>query len=595
MAHPAILHNRFIEKELHLHRAITGSIIVVLLTLLLIARLFYLQVHQYSNYSTLSRNNKLHVAPIAAPRGLISDRNGVLLAKNISVFSLSIIPKHSKNISQTLKKLQKIISLTPKEIVSFIKRSKYANGYSQVVLKAKLSEVELAKLSVQQHLLPEMEIIVRLTREYPYSKIMAPILGYTATINYSGQHYAGKTGLEQVYETRLRGIMGNRIIETNAKGRKLATVHTTNPIPGENLQLTLDIRLQQAAYAALGTKDGAIVAMDPNNGNILALVSKPSYNPNVFSQGIDATQLQTLQANPKRSLFNKAISGRYPPASTIKPILALQGLDLGLINPKIHVYDPGWYRIPNTKRLYRDMYRRGHGWINLDKALTVSCDTYFYNLAHKMGIDNIKDILKQFGFGDKTGIDLPNESRGVLPSKAWKKRTKHQSWFHGDTVNVGIGQGYVSATPIQMAQVAAIFANKGKRFVPHIVQGDSIALPTVQLKNVQHFNSIRKSMHKVVTSRIGSARWINKNLSYSIAGKTGTAQVFSLGQTAAVEAKQKQLQLQVNKLRDHSWFIAFAPVQQPKIAIAVLVEHGKGSIHIARHILDKFFAYETTN
>lgn len=604
--------DHFQESRLYLNRTLAATVMVGVLLCLLIGRLAFLQVYQHDLYKTLSLNNQMRIDPILPARGLIFDRNGVILADNVPAFSLEMTPERVENIEQTLDALQNIIPISDSERQRFYKQLKYKKKSEGIPIRIKLTEEEVAKFALEKYHFNGVDVVARLIRHYPMGEPLAHALGYIGPISekdletidaaqYRGAYHIGKTGLEKYYEKDLHGSLGYQHIETDARGRTIRVLGRTPPKGGVNLHLSLDSELQMKAYEALGEFKGSVVALDPQTGEILALVSKPGFDPNLFAQGIDATTYRQWQTSPDRPLFNRAILGTYPPGSTIKPVIALKALDLGQITAKEGIFDPGWFQLAPGGRLYRDMIyhttQRGHGWVDLEKALQCSCDTYFYQLAHKMGIAQLHNVFVSFGLGSPTGIDLPGEVSGNAPSAEWKKRTRKEDWYPGDTINIGIGQGMLLATPLQMAQMAAILATRGNRVTPHLVRGKSTTHEApeplrleqesiVDLKTPEHWDTIIAAMQKVVHSPGGTAFRAHQGITYSVAGKTGTAQVFSMKQNEKYEVSKVK-----THLRDHSWFIAFAPIANPKIAIAVIVEnkHMKSGADVARVVLDAYF------
>jgi penicillin-binding protein 2 len=606
--------DHFKESQLYLNRTITAMVTVFLLLIIIVGRLVFLQIYQHDLYKTLSLNNQVRIMPITPPRGLIFDRNGVLLAENIPAFSLELIPERTANIEETLKAIRTIIPYTDTEERQFYKQLKYKRKNEGIPIRIKLTEEDVAKFSVEKYRFPGVDIVARLIRHYPLGAEFAHALGYIGPINekelteidhanYRGTYYIGKMGVEKFYETALHGKTGYQHIETDAKGRTVRVLNRIPPVPGANLYLSLDVRLQRAASNAFKEYKGAIVAIDPKTGGILAMVSHPSFDPNLFTQGIEATAYHALQSSPERPLFNRAIRGQYAPGSTIKPLVALQALDIGSITPQFRIFDPGWYQLNGTGRLYRDWIffskRHGHGTVDLEKAIIQSCDTYFFTIAHKIGIRNLHSIFTRFGLGKHTNIDMIGESSGLVPSSEWKRKVYNEAWYPGDTLNIGIGQGTMLATPLQMAYVAATLANRGKRMAPRMAFAidteltgkpttlSPVELEAVNLKSAENWEIVLDAMQKVVHSPGGTAYRITPGLQYQIAGKTGTAQVFNLKQNEKYEVNKVKVHL-----RDHSWFIGFAPVEDPQIAIAVIIEHydktKPGSV-ISRTVLDSFF------
>lgn len=591
------------------------SLLVALLIIAsgsLILRLAYLQFSQYTRYATLSLKNQMSIIPIGPPRGLIVDRNGLVLADNIPVYVLEITPERVKNMSDTLLRLQQLLpSITQDDIENFNRERQQNHSYVPIPLKLKLSQDELALFASNQYQFPGVSVKARLMRYYPFAEITAHILGYVGRINlqelktvdytnYRATNFIGKSGIEHYYETQLHGQVGYQQIETDVSGRTLRILSKQAPVAGEKLHLTIDLRLQKAAHMALEGKRGAAVVIDVNNGDILALSSAPSFNPNLFVNGISHNDYRELSNARNRPLYNRAVRGLYPPASTVKPFIAIAGLDKGVINLSNRIYDPGWYRLPGVTHVYRDWKRTGHGVTNVTRAVMVSCDTFFYQLGNKMGILAIEDMLLQFGFGQLTHVDLHEEAPGLVPSPAWKRRTKNLPWYPGDTLITSIGQGFMLATPLQLANATAALSQHGRRFRPHLVNyltpdhGKKESIPIIeeypiQLKNTEYWSVISEAMRQVISNNEGTGYRFGRNAAYSVAAKTGTAQVFSLSQN-----DKKQTQVIPEALRDHSLFIAFAPVEKPEIAIAVLVENDVTAAHVAREIMDAYFFPSTS-
>lgn len=602
-----------LERRRFIGRLWIAVVVITLLSLLLVARLFYLQVIQQSLYTTLSQQNQLSLIPISPNRGLIYDRNGVLLAENVPVFSLDIIPDHVHNIEKTLANLQKIISISSDDLQEFHLQLKRHRPFEPIPLKYGLTEKEVARFSVNQFRFPGVMVNARLLRHYPLGEAMANVVGYVGRINqqdlreidennYRANNYIGKVGIEKEYEKILHGSTGYQQVEIDASGRTVRTLKRIAPTAGKNLYLTIDSGLQIAAERALGNESGSVVAIDPNNGEVLALVSHPSYDPNLFVKGISPKAFKQLQTSPDKPLFNRAIRGQFPLASTIKPFLALGGLSNGVITPGSTIYDPGFFQYAN--HTYRDwIYKynhNGHGEVDVVKAIIVSCDTFFYQLSLNMGIARIDNVLSQFGFGAPTAVDLKGERSGLLPTPAWKRRVEGLPWYTGDTIISAIGQGSMLATPIQLANGVAAIAEHGIRYQPHILlkminvdksveKITSIEEPTVTLQNPDDWNVVIKAMEGVVgsTNPWGTARLrFGPNPRYSVAAKTGTAQLIrAQGEAARDESKIPK------RLRDHSLFIAFAPVQHPRITIGVVVENSETAPTVARKILDYYLGY----
>jgi len=608
MPKPITLKDHYRETRVFARRAVVSVFMVILLILALISRMVYLQILQYEKYSNLSDENRVSVEPIAPTRGLIVDRNGQLLADNRPNYSVSITKELCPDIDDTLQKLSRLVDISDSRQDEFKKRlSQRRRPFTPVAVKFKLSETEIAIIAVNQHLLPGVSLDANLVRHYPKAEALSHAIGYVGRINeaelkkldatnYSATEHIGKTGIEAFYEDRLHGQVGFQTIETDARGRITKVLERTAPTPGENLQLFMDLPTQMAAVAALEGRRGAVVAIEPETGGILAFVSVPGFNSNLFVTGIDHASYDALQNSRARPLFNRALQGRYPPGSTIKPIVGLGGINTGATTWDYSIYDPGFYKLENDDRFYRDWKKWGHGVVNLHDAIVQSCDTYFYELAFKMGIDDIHDFMEPFGFGSKTNVDLVNEKGGLLPSRFWKKANRNMAWFPGETLITGIGQGYMLATPLQLSLSTAILANRGEKVQPRMVKaigGIPLSTPDagapITLKNQANWERITDSMRDVVHSAKGTARGIAKGLEgYDIAGKTGTAQVLGIKQDEEYDAEKI-----AEWHRDHALFVGFAPVNKPKIAIAVLVENGGGggsaAAPVARQVLDAYF------
>ena len=473
--------NDYAESQLHHFRLSLLVAFLIILSLILVLRLAYLQFSQFKRYATLSLKNQMSIIPITPPRGVILDKNGIILAENIPVYVLEIIPERVKNIANTLKKLQELIpSITDDDIDNFNHERSQNRAYVPIPFKLKLNQEEVAIFASNQYQFPGVSIKARLMRNYPFAEITAHVLGYVGRINeqelqqvdstnYRSTNFIGKAGIEKYYEDLLHGNVGYQQIETDVSGRTLRILSKQTPIAGAKIYLTIDARLQKAIYEAMQDKRGAVVAMKVKNGDILAMVSSPSYNPNLFVNGISSKDYKELANSPDRPLYNRAVRGLYPPASTVKPFIAIAGLDKGVVTPETKIYDPGWYRLPNVKHLYRDWKRTGHGVVNLKRAITVSCDPYFYQLGNKMGISAIEDMLTQFGFGQLSHVDLFEEAPGLVPGPSWKRRSKGVHWYPGDTLITSIGQGFMLASPLQLANATASLSQHGRRFRPHIL------------------------------------------------------------------------------------------------------------------------------
>lgn len=603
--------NHYQEIQLIAKRCMLALSLLCLLILLLFARLAYLQIYKQDLYSTLSTKNWLDLVPVEPTRGLIYDRNGILLAENIPVFSLDITPVKVSDLTKTLNALKKIVTISDNDLSQFRKQLKQHRRFDNIPLKLRLTEEEVARFTENQYRFPGVTIKARLMRRYPFGESFSHVLGYVGrinaqelneidTINYSASHYIGKLGVEKFYEEELHGKVGYEEVENDASGKAVRILKEIKATPGKNIYLTIDSRLQLVAEKALAPQRGAIVAIQPQTGQILAMVSQPSYDPNVFVLGITQKEYSTLQESPNRPLYNRALHGRYPLASTIKPYLALQALNLGVTTPEYSVNDPGWFQLRNYSKRYHDSTKNGHGSVRLHDAIAFSCDIYFYELALKLGIRRMGDILTQFGFGQVSGIDLEDEFSGVVPSPEWKRKAKGIRWYEGDTVISGIGQGFMQATPLQLAVGVATLANRGERYMPYLLLGEQwneksylpqqpIPLEPVTLRDAETWDIVINAMQDVVASPRGTARRYGRQHTYTIAAKTGTAQIISR-RDPNKEDNQAALP---ERFRDHHLFIAFAPVDKPKLALAIITENSNTAIEAARTMFDYYLTEQT--
>ena len=606
------------EQHLFNVRVMVAGALILFALLGILARVYHLQVPQYDKYAELSRQHYQKRIPIPPNRGQIYDRNGKLLADSRTKYVLEIVrdnipdenndgTANAPDVDVLVDRLGKLVSLSEKDVRLFkaqVKRFRY----QPVAIKENLTEDEVAAFAVNRPRFQGVNLEVRMERFYPLGRSASHVIGYVGRIDdkdmeklnkdeYTGTTHIGKTGVEASHESRLHGQAGYHLVEVDAHGKTQETVSEQAPIGGQDLFLGLDINLQTKAEQLLNGERGAIVAIDPSNGEVLALASVPMFDPNLFINGISRKDYTALNEDPDRPLFNRVLQGTYPPGSTIKPMVGVAGLKDGAITPGKRVYDPGFFRLSGQKHVFRCWNKRGHGSVDLKYAIAQSCDTYFYDLAYHMGIDRFSSLMRQFGFGEKTGVDLPSESSGLMPTQEWKEKRHKRSWYPGDTVNVGIGQGYWLATPMQLAHAATIMANKGVRLKPHILRGVRIAKN--QQENIlkpepfppfkadeRYWNIAIQGMENVLRPG-GTARAAGAGAAYRIAGKTGTAQVFGL---AGGKYNAGRI---AKRLRDHAWFIGFAPVDNPKIAIAVLVENASGSgghtaAQIGRQIMDAY-------
>jgi len=614
------------ERRLFIGRVILTSIIGFLLLSTVIVRLVQLQVFDYEVFAAQSQGNRVRIQAVPPIRGLVLDRRGRVLAENLPAYQLELIPEQVTDIDDTLQSLATLGVIDAENIPGFKDLSVSGPRFKPVTLNLRLTDEEIANFAIQRPRFPGVDFQPRLIRHYPYGEAVAHAVGYVGALSkndlqrldfssYAGTAQTGKTGVENSYEMNLHGDVGYRHLVSNALGRQIPTDSRELadslpgdeiPAPGQNLYLSLDLDLQLLATKALEGRRGAVVALDPWTGEILALVSAPTFDPNLFAVGMSTTQFAGLQEDLESPLFNRAIRGTYPPGSTIKPMLALAALETGVTNLARKNVCHGFFMLPNSTHRYRDWKPEGHGEMDLHDAITQSCDVYFYEISVDIGIDNMHLYLDQFGLGNPTGIDISGEHTGLVPSREWKRAAfrepADQRWFHGETVIASIGQGYMLATPLQLASAAGALATRGARYEPHIVAAveDTLTgqrtltsprrLADVAIDNQEHWDSIITAMHDVMQSVRGTAWATGGNAPYQMAGKSGTAQVFSLSQDD--EYNEEDIE---ERLRDHALFISFAPLENPRIAVAVIVENGSSGSRvaapIARAIMDEYLGY----
>lgn len=594
-------------------RVVAAAVLVLIGFGLIIARFVYLQVIRYDYYSTRAEENRISLVPLIPNRGLIEDRHGVVMARNYSAYTLEITPSKVPDLGATIDDLSKFIDIQPKDRKRFKKLEEESKNFESLPIRTRLSDEEVAKFVARRYRFPGVDIKARLFRQYPLNQLASHAIGYIGRINqremdkigddddmaenYRGTEYIGKTGLEQSYEKELHGITGFEQMEVDASGRAVRSLARTPAIPGNNLQLTLDAGLQEVATQAFGNQRGALVAIDPNNGDVLAFVSMPEFDPNLFVDGITSDNWNYLNNSPDKPMLNRALNGTYPPGSTFKPFMALGALETGKRAANTVIHDPGYFVFGNNT--FRDDVAGGHGDVDMVKSIVESCDTYYYSLANEMGINLIASFMSKFDFGARTGIDIAGESVGVLPSPEWKRqhfrRPEQQKWYAGETISIGIGQGYNSYTPLQLAHAVAILASGGLVYKPHLVKyvidaetGQKRTVEPEPVRKLQfkqaNLDVIRRAMVGVTTYGTGATAF--KGVKYQVAGKTGTAQVFSLRGSKYHAGEVHE------RLRDHAVFTAYAPADQPKIALAVLVENGgwggQAAAPIARKVLDYY-------
>ncbi|MDX1460568.1 MAG: penicillin-binding protein 2 [Xanthomonadales bacterium] len=605
------------ERRLVASRAMQGFWIILVVLLALGARYTYLQVVQHDRYALRSESNRVHIRPVAPSRGVIYDRRGRVLADNLPAHRLELIPEKVEDVNRTLQALSDIVGLSDDDIEQFSRNRSRYRDFESIPVRFNLSEEEVARFAVNRHRFEGVEVVPYLSRHYPYADMMTHVLGYVGRIDerdlaevdtddYRGTTHIGKLGVERYYERQLHGRSGLERVETNARGRVLNVIERTDPVPGMDIVLSIDVMVQKAAWDTLGDRAGSVVAIDPTNGGVLALVSKPSYDANAFVHGISSEDYQAILNAPNRPLFNRAIAGGYEPGSTLKPFIGLAALELGVIGVSETIYSNGEFYIEGQSRPFRDWKDGGHGWADIRKALEESVNTYFYRVAMDLGIDRIHEYLAQFGFGASTGVDLPNESSGLLPSRDWKRGRYGEPWYPGETVISGIGQGFNVVTPLQLANALATLVNGGQRMAPRMALAGKHAaddrarrieapvLNQVPVRDPAAWEAVLEGMRRVVNGAQGTARDLAPEENYVIAGKTGTAQVFALA------ADQEYDETQVAEhLRHHALFVAFAPFEAPRIVVAVVVDHGgsgtRDAAPIARAVIDAWLSQEGTS
>ncbi|MBU3002924.1 penicillin-binding protein 2 [Paraglaciecola arctica] len=616
MPNPRILiKDHSAEANLFARRTFIGLLVVFVMVAMVLTNLYYLQVSRFEDYQTRANGNRIKVLPVAPNRGLIYDRNGILLAENRPVFSLQIIPEEIDDLDITIQELSDLLEIDDEDVSDFYKDLKGNRRFKPVNLVNRLTPKEVALFSAKQHNYPGVSVEARLARYYPYGSALTHVLGYVAKINkkdlqklseagfeanYAATYDIGKRGIEKYHEEMLHGEVGFQEVEVNNQGRIIRTLNFSPPTPGQDIVLNIDMNLQLEAEKAFDGKKGTVVAIDPKDGGVLALYSSPSYDPNLFVHGISSKNYKKLLTTD-RPLFNRATQGQYPPASTVKPLLALAGLEEKVITPESRIYDAGKYQLKNVERIWRDHNPWGHGWVDVTKAIEVSCDIYFYDMAYKLGIDRISESMNEFGFGDYTGIDLHEEADGIMPSRGIVKALFNRPWYIGDTINIGIGQSYWTATPVQLTQAIVTLVNKGKRIIPQIIRGnmqnDEVILQGIRerrpiaMKDEHNWDVVLDAMYGTV-NRKGSARKAFRGAHYISAGKTGTAQLVTIAQDEKYDAEKLS-----KKNRDNAMYVGYAPYDAPQIAVTVVLENaghgGAEAAPIARKMMDNFFRDQT--
>nr|WP_094752717.1 penicillin-binding protein 2 [Psychromonas sp. CD1] len=598
-----------------MRRSILVFICIVILLAILVSNLYYLQITSFKKYKTRSNDNRISVQIVPPTRGLIYDRNGIILAENRPIYSLRVIVRNTINLKENLKDLQKLLSITDEELQTFKSKNYYSRSFKSIEIKDQLSQKQVALFTVNQFKYQGFSINATLKRYYPFGDTFTHVLGYIAKINskdiqriknqgkrslYRGTHYIGKLGIEKYYEDLLHGKPGRRQVEVDSWGKVIRTLNYIPPISGKDIKLNLDVKLQLKAQELLTGYRGSIVILNAKTGGVLSLISSPTYDPNLFVQGISYKKYKALLESKDRPLINRATQGRYSPASTIKPEMALLALNENVITEHSQIYDPGWWIVPGSKRRFRDWNRWGHGMVNVNLAIEQSCDTFFYKAAYKLGIDRISPFMRKFGFGDYSGLDIGEETKAIMPSREWKKERYKAPWYDGDTISIGIGQGYWTSTPIQLAKATAILARRGNVIEPTILRSilsDSGTFKTIQniqeplvLKNEKYWDIVLNAMQSVTSKRIGTAHRAFTGVSYTVAGKSGTAQIVSIKEKERYDASKI-----AERHRDNAIFIAFAPFESPEIvAIVVLENAGGGSSQAApviRKLFDEYFSH----
>ena len=595
------------EATLFQRRAVLSYVLMLLVFGVLLARFGELMILRHSEYAARSERNRVKLQPLPPARGLILDRNGEILADNRLAYRLELVPERTPDLKATLDELSAVIAFDEDERKRFLELVAARRRFQSLPLKLRLSDEEVARFALERYRFPGVDVVPYLTRFYPQGELFAHVVGYVGRIDpadlgeldakrYAGTTHVGKTGIERYYESQLHGEVGYEKVETNAEGRVLRVLERSPPRAGDNVYLAIDANLQRATVAAMTDQAGAAVAIDPQTGEVLAFVSVPSFDANLFVNGISQANYTALLNAPGRPLFNRALQGGYEPGSTLKPFMALAGLELGVRSADYTIFSTGVFQIPGQEITFRDWKRGGHGRIDVVESLAQSVNSFYYQLALDLGIDRMHAYLSRFGFGAPTGIDLYGESAGILPSREWKRARFNQPWYPGETVIAGIGQGYMLATPLQLAHVAATIAMRGRRYAPRLVKSirdartgevselPPRALPQAVVRDPKHWDVIIGGMVGVTNDYNGTARRSQAGAPYRIAGKTGTAQVFSVGQNEKYNEKDI-----AERLRDHALFIAFAPAEAPKLAVAVLVENGRSGSGTAAPIARKIF------
>ncbi|OOF71040.1 penicillin-binding protein 2 [Rodentibacter caecimuris] len=599
------------ERNLFARRSLVAFIGILILTSILIVNLYHLQVINFDTYQTRSNGNRIKLLPIPPTRGLIYDRYGELLAENLTFFGLYIVPEKVENLDRTFDELRYVVNLTDEDIENFRKERRRSTRYTPILLKSNLTEEQIARFAVNQHQFPSLDVRPYFKRHYLHGETMTHILGYVGKINdkdvenlkksdkygnYSGSHDMGKLGIERYYEDQLHGITGFEEVEINNRGRVIRKLREQSATAGKSIHLTIDLALQRYITDLLSGQKGSVVVLDPKDSSILAMVSTPSYDNNLFVDGISSSDYKRLLNDPDRPLYSRATQGVYPPASTVKPFIAVAALTEKVISPNTTIFDPGYWMLPNTTKRFRDWKKSGHGYTDLNKAITESSDTYFYQTAYNMGIDRLSDWMERFGFGMPTGIDIKEETSANMPSREWKQRRYKKPWLQGDTISVGIGQGYWTSTPLQVAKATTVLVNNGKINTPHLMKSvegtitepyqDPRLYEDISEPSQSSWDAAKRGMYNVVHSAVGTGRKAFAGANYHVGGKSGTAQVFSLKENQSYNAKGLK-----KELHDHAWFTAYAPYENPQMVVTVILENAGGGSSNAAPLVRKIMDY----
>ena len=599
------------ERNLFARRTLVAFIGILALTGVLFTNIYHLQVINFDTYQTRSNGNRIKLLPVPPTRGLIYDRYGELLAENLTFFGLYIVPEKTENLDRTFETLRYVVGLTDEDIENFKKERRRGTRYTSVMLKPNLTEEQIARFAVNQYQFPSLEVRPYFKRNYLYGDMMAHILGYVGKINdkdveklkkdekfanYAGSHDMGKLGIERYYEDQLHGTTGFEEVEINNRGKVIRKLREQPAVAGKSIHLTIDLAFQRYITDLLAGQTGAVVVLDPKDSSVLAMVSTPSYDNNLFVDGISTANYKALLEDPARPLYSRATQGIYPPASTVKPFIAVAAQTENVVNQNTTIFDPGYWMLPNTTKRFRDWKKTGHGYTDLNKAITESSDTYFYQVAYNLGIDRLSSWMKRFGFGMPTGIEINEEASANMPTREWKQKRYKRQWVQGDTISVGIGQGYWTSTPLQVAKATAVLVNNGKVNTPHLMKSiegatvesyqDPRLYEDITESKQTYWDAAKRGMFNVVNSAAGTGRKAFSGANYHVAGKSGTAQVFSLKENQKYNAADLK-----KELHDHAWFTAYAPYENPRMVVAIILENAGGGSSNAAPVVRKIMDY----